>query len=207
MPLEEVELNHFVGPESALMMLKPVDEVMRALNQAGIPLRDFDITITGVYTKPRPYGFDFDCRNVTGLLTKMQAISTRQLPKGPDDFSTPADPTFNEDRGDSVEGKISAGDTKGKGFRQIGSGHVLHLEIQQSGHCNVHIDTHGYVTGVAAYDWGNKALEHGYWDLLADKAPGLFGSFGERGQVGPTIRPMEGLDGKIRLFIGLTGVW
>jgi hypothetical protein len=207
MPLQEIEPNHFVGPESALMMLKPVDDAFRALNKAEIPLRDFDITITGVYTKPRPYGFDFTCRNVEGLLAKMQAVSVRRLPQGPTDFSTAPEPTFNEDRGDSLEGKISAGDTKGRGFRQIGMSHVLHLEIQESGRCNVHIDTHGYVTGVAAYDWGNRAPQHGYWDLLADKVPGMFGSFGEQGQVGLSIRPVKGLDDKIHWSFGLAGEW
>ena len=53
----------------------------------------------------------------------------------------------------------------------------------------------------------NRALEHGYWDLLSDKVPGLFGSWGDRGQVGPMIRPMQGVVGKMRWVIGLTGHW
>jgi hypothetical protein len=113
---------------------------------------------------------------------------------------------LNEDKRDTREGAFSAGQTHGAGFRQIGSGPRLHLEIAMDGKCNVHIDSHGYVLGPGQYDW-NRGLEHGYWDLLSDKAPGLFGSFGNQGQVGPMIRPMQGVDGRTRWVIGLTGHW
>ena len=113
---------------------------------------------------------------------------------------------LSEDNTDTAEGAFSAGQTHGEGFRQIGGGPRLHLEIAMDGKCNVHIDSHGYVTGPGQYDY-NRAMEHGYWDLLADKAPGLFGSWGDRGQVGPMVRPMQGVDGKMRWVIGLTGHW
>jgi hypothetical protein len=56
------------------------------------------------------------------------------------------------------------------------------------GKCNVHIDSHGLVVAPGQYDYN---MAHGYWDLLADKVPGLFGSFGNSGQVGPMVRPMN----------------
>jgi hypothetical protein len=42
---------------------------------------------------------------------------------------------------------------------------------------------------------------------MADTLPGLFGSFGSRGQVGPMIRPMQGVDGRMRWVVGLTSHW
>jgi hypothetical protein len=194
------------------MLLRPVDDVLRALSKIDIPLLSYDITVTDVYTRTlsaaRPYGFDFRCKNVTGLLAAVRLMSIRQLPKSATDFDTDkTEPVFNEDRGDSVEGKISSGVTEGRGFRQIGTGAVLHFEIAESGRCNVHIDSHGYVTGPGQYDWGRNGLLHGYWDLLSDKAPGLFGGFGERGQVGPMVRPIRGVDGEVRWYVGLTGQW
>jgi hypothetical protein len=207
MPLEEKEPGYWEGPTSALEMLRPVHEVLGALDRLGIALRDYDITITGVFMKPRPYGFNFRCGKVTELLARMKGLATRQLPQSATDFSTSQAPIFNEDRGDTLEGSFSAGETKGTGFRQIGTGHVVHMEIAENGKCNVHIDTHGYVTGPNLYNWGTNAPQHGYWDLLADKAPGLFGSFGDQGQVGPMIRPMQGVDGVIRWVVGVTGQW
>jgi len=164
--------------------------VKQALGRIGIFLEGFDIKITGVYTKPRPFGFDFDCKKPKELLALAGSKKA----------------ALNEDKDDTREGAISAGATHGTGFRQIGTGPGLHLEIAMDGKCNVHIDSHGYVVGRGQYDW-NRGLEHGYWDLLADKAPGLFGSFGDQGQVGAMIRPMQGVDGKMRWVIGLTGHW
>jgi hypothetical protein len=164
--------------------------VKRELSKIGILLEGFDITITGVYTKPRPYGFDFYCRKPRELLALARAKAA----------------ALNPDDPDTKEGRFSAGETHGSGFRQIGFGPRLHLEIAMDGQCNVHIDSHGYVAGRGQYDW-NRGLEHGYWDLFADKVPGLFGSFGEQGQVGPMVRPMEGVDGKTRWVVGLTGHW
>jgi hypothetical protein len=208
MPLEAKEPGYWEGPESALEMLRPVGDVLRALSRLGIPLRDYDVTITGVFMRPRPYGFNFRCKKVADLLARVKALATRQLPRSATDFGTyNTDPPFNKDRVDTPEGSFSAGETKGTGFRQVGTGAGLHLEIQENGNGNVHVDSHGYVVGPDLYNWGRNGLLHGYWDLLADKVPGLFGSFGERGQVGPMIRPIRGLDGVMRWYFGLTGQW
>jgi hypothetical protein len=181
------ELNYVTSGD--LDHMHEVLVVKQQLGKIGIFLEGFDITITGVYTKPRPFGFDFDCRRPQELLALARSKAA-----------------LNEDKDDTLEGAFSAGQTHGDGFRQIGSGPRLHLEIAMDGKCNVHIDSHGYVVGKGQYDW-NRGLEHGYWDLLSDKAPGLFGSFGDRGQVGPMVRPMQGVDGKMRWVIGLTGHW
>ncbi len=168
--------------------------VKRELGKIGIYLEGFGVTITGVYVKPRPFGFDFDCKQPQSLL---QLVRLKAQPGGP----------FNEDRTDTREGRFFAGETHGTGFRQIGPGASLHIEISVTdGKCNVHIDSHGFVTGHGQYDY-NRALEHGYWDLGADKLPGLYGSFGDKGQVGPMIAPMKGLDGKVRVMFGITGHW
>jgi hypothetical protein len=163
--------------------------VKRELRKFGIFLEGFGIKITAVYIKPRPYGFDFYCANPQGLLALARKVAA-----------------LSEDNRDTVEGRISAGQTHGEGVREIGVGPRLHLEIAMDHKCNVHVDSHGYVLGPGRYDY-NRALEHGYWDLLGDKLPWLFGAFGDQGQVGPMIRPVLGLDGKMRWMIGLTGHW
>jgi hypothetical protein len=167
-----------------------VRDVKRALGKIGIFLEGYGISITGVYVRPRPYGFDFDCAEPEKLLATARKTTS-----------------LSEDKLNTREGSFSAGQTVGTGLRQIGTGPRLHLEIALSGkNCNAHIDSHGYVIGQGLYDW-NIALEHGYWDLAADKAPGLFGAFGDRGQVGPMIRPMVGVDGQTRWVWGVTGHW
>jgi hypothetical protein len=182
------QLNYITG--EGLEHRHEVLVVKRELAKIGIFLEGFGLSITGVYTKPRPYGFDFDCAKPKDLLELARVKSA-----------------LNEDKDDTVEGKVSGGATHGVGFRQIGTGPRLHLEIAMDGKCNVHIDSHGYVVGKGQYDW-SRGLEHGYWDLLADKAPGLFGSFGERGQVGPMVmRPVPGLDGRMLWMFGLNGHW
>ena len=177
------------GPD--LEKREEVRDVKRALGKIGIFLEGFGITITGVYVKPRPYGFDFDCEHPDELLATARKITS-----------------LSEDKLNTREGSFSAGQTHGVGLREIGSGPRLHLEIALSGKdCNVHIDSHGYVTGQGEYDW-NVSLEHGYWDLLSDKAPWMFGSFGDRGQVGPVVaEPVISIDGRTRLFFGLGGHW
>jgi hypothetical protein len=167
-----------------------VSIVKRELSKIGIFLEGFGIKITGVYIKPRPIGFDFTCEKPQELL----ALARRKAGE------------LNEDDRATVEGWISAEQTHGEGFRQIGTGPRLHLEIAMDGKCNAHIDSHGFVVGPGRYDY-NRALEHGYWDLLSDSLPWLFGSFGSRGRVGPMIRPMQGIDGKFRLIFGVTGYW
>jgi hypothetical protein len=181
------ELNYVTG--DGIEHRHEVLVVKQELAKIGIFLEGFDIKITGVYTRPRPYGFDFDCNMPRSLLELVRGKAALS----PDDRDTKG-------------GKFSAWATHGEGFRQIGTGPRLHLEIAMDGKCNVHIDSHGYVVGQGQYDW-NRGLEHGYWDLLSDNAPGLFGSFGDRGQVGPMIRPVQGLDGRMRWVIGLTGHW
>jgi hypothetical protein len=166
-----------------------VSVVKNQLAKIHIFLEGFSITITAVYIKPRPIGFDFDCIRPASLLTLVRSKAA-----------------LYEDNTDTLEGEIMAGATPGLGLREIGSGPRVHLEIGMDGKCNVHIDSHGLVAAPGEYDY-NLALEHGYWDLLADKVPGLFGSFGSTGQVGPMIRPMKGVDGKERWVIGLTGHW
>ena len=173
--MADPELGYLTG--DGIELRHEVAVVKRELLKIGIFLDGFDIKITGVYVKPRPFGFDFDCGKPRELLELARSKAA-----------------LNEDNRDTTEGSFSAGQTHGEGFRQIGTGPRLYLEIAMDGKCNVHIDSHGYVIGRGQYDW-NLGLEHGYWDLLSDKAPGLFGSFGERGQVGPMVRPILGVDG------------
>lgn len=180
-------LNYVTGP--GIENRYEVAAVKRELAKIGIFLEGFGIRIIGVYTKPRPYGFDFHCDKPEALLALARSKAA-----------------FAEDDTHTAEGSFMAGETHGAGFRQIGRGPRLHLEIGLDGKCNVHIDSHGFVMGKGNYDY-NLALEHGYWDLLSDKAPGLFGSFGKQGQVGAMVRPMKGVDGKMRWVVGLTGHW
>ena len=79
--------------------------VKRELSKIGIFLEGFGINITRVYSKPRPYGFDFDCA---------QAVKLQELLKGKSQL--------NEDTKDTVEGRISSGVTNGVGYREIGTG-------------------------------------------------------------------------------------
>jgi hypothetical protein len=153
-------------------------------------LDGFGITIKAVYTRPRPFGFDFDCQQPKALLELVRSKAA-----------------LSKDDTNTVEGKVAAAQTNGVGFRQIGSGPRLHLELTESGRkCNAHIDSHGFVMGKGQYDY-SRALEHGYWDLAADVAPALFRAWGDRGQAGPMIRPVTGLDGQTRWVIGVTGHW
>jgi hypothetical protein len=181
------ELGYVTG--DGIELMHEVVVVKRELSKIGIFLEGFDIKITGVYVKPRPFGFNFDCGKPQKLLDVARSKAA-----------------LNPDNRDTIGGRFSAWQTHGEGFRQIGTGPRLHLEIAMDGKCNVHIDSHGYAVGRGQYDW-NLGLEHGYWDLLSDKTPFLFGSFGERGQVGPMVRPIPGVDGKMRWMIGLTGHW
>src|SRR2546426_898327 len=98
------EIDYLTGP--GIEGRHEVAVVKRELGKIGIFLEGFGITITGVYIKPRPFGFDFDCKKPQALL-----------------------------------------------------------------------------------------------------ALALFGYWGDSGQVGPMVRPMEGVDGKMRWVIGLTGHW
>ena len=137
------EIDYLTGP--GIEGRHEVAVVKRELGKIGIFLEGFGITITGVYIKPRPFGFDFDCKKPQALLALARSKAA----------------VLNPDDTDTLEGKVSALQTHGEGFRQIGSGPRLHLEIAMDGKCNVHIDSHGYVTGPGQYDY-NRALEHGY---------------------------------------------
>ena len=136
------EIDYLTGP--GIEGRHEVAVVKRELGKIGIFLEGFGITITGVYIKPRPFGFDFDCKKPQALLALARSKAA----------------VLNPDDTDTLEGKVSALQTHGEGFRQIGSGPRLHLEIAMDGKCNVHIDSHGYVTGPGQYDY-NRALEHG----------------------------------------------
>lgn len=189
--MEETGTYYFTG--EGIEHRREVLDVKAALRKVGIFLEGFKIRITGVYARPRPIGFDFDCADPAGLRALAQSRSA-----------------LGEDNQDTLEGKFVASQADGDSFRQIGAGPSLHLEIHPHGKCNVHIDSHGLVVGRDGnrnvYDY-NLALEHGYWDLLSDTVPGLFGAFGDRGVVGPMARPMLGVDGKMRFVFGLTGRW
>ena len=166
-----------------------VGEVLAALHKLGIDLDRFGFIVTAVYLRPRPYGFDFDCRLPRQLLEFVKQLAT-----------------FKEDDTDTAMGRFMAKDTHGTGFRQKGFGPGVHLEVAMDGACNAHIDSHGPVSGVGSYDF-NHILEHGYWDLAPDEVPGAYGSFGDRGKFGPAIRPMKGPDDRIHWMIGFTGEW
>src|SRR5262245_52324770 len=79
--------------------------VKRELSKIGIFLEGFGTKIIGVYTKPRPVGFDFECTRPQELLAAARQKAA-----------------LNEDKTDTLEGAVSAGQTHGTGFRQIGSG-------------------------------------------------------------------------------------
>src|SRR5690348_4147759 len=115
--------------------------VKQRLSKIGIFLEGFGIKITGVYTRPRPYGFDFDCQKPRELLALAGSKAKGNTA------------VLNEDKDTTRGGRFSSAATHGTGFRQIGSGAGLHLEIAMDGKCNVHVDSHGYVTGPGQYDW------------------------------------------------------
>jgi hypothetical protein len=185
-------LNYYIGP--GIERRTEVFTVKSELKKINIFLEGFDIKITGVTVKPRPIGFDFDCGKSSELLTLVK----NRPGLGPDNRNRP-------------EGAFVAKMSKGKSFRQPGKGRSLHMIIALNGKCNVHLDTHGIVDGRDGisnrYDYGQFPA-HGYWDLLADKAPGLFGTIGENGMFGPYVGPMKGLDGRIHWFtVGLIGTF
>ena len=190
----KIRPHFYVG--EGIENLREVIDVKIALRKLGIFLEGFGISITGVYVRSGPIiGFEFVCEHPQKLLHLVRSLGAP-----------------GEDNKETAQGRFAAGATDGYSFRQVGSGHSLHIEINpDNGKCNAHIDTHGYVVGRDAngnniYDY-NLALEHGYWDLFSDTAPWLFGTFGDTGVVGPMIRPMPGLDGKMHFVFGVTGEW
>jgi hypothetical protein len=210
--LREVEPGKWLGPPEELAKFRDVREVFGRLDDISIYLDDYDITITAVYSRAysgRPYGFDFKCGQTALLLKDVTAMSVRRLAMRSDDFrSTGQEPIFNPDNKGDTEGFIAGGVTAGQGFRQIGPGSRLHIEIDAANDtCNAHVDSHGYVTAVGKYDWGNLAFLHGYWDLASHYLPGAFGSLGERGRVGPMARPIRGPLGDTVWIFGFIGEW
>jgi hypothetical protein len=184
--------------------------VVAALKKVGIDLATYQITITGVYSREtyaRPYGFDFVCKNSEKFLGQVSAMSHRALAMRFDDYDAKKPPVFNEDSSDDIGGRISGGVTDGRGFRQIGKGAALHIEIDvKTDKCNVHIDSHGYVVGPGQYDWGpDGAGDHGYWDLGSHYVPGLYPRIGDKGRIGPLIAPVRGPDGERHWILGIRG--
>ncbi|NNE66210.1 MAG: hypothetical protein HKN33_06555 [Pyrinomonadaceae bacterium] len=162
--------------------------VKQALRDIGLEINDFDITVTGIYARPRPIGFDFYSTKTDELIKVAEANEK-----------------FNKDDRKKLSGKFVAMMSKGESFRQIGGGPALHMIVARNGYCNVHIDTAGFVTP-CGYDF-NSALTHGYFDLATDLLPGAFLTFGESGVAGLMVAPMKGVDGKTRMVFGIGGRW
>jgi hypothetical protein len=207
--VKETDTGRYTGPPEQLARMKDVRDVLDALKAVGIDLLSYGITITKVYSRAsyaQPYGFDFKCAQSRSLLAAIEAKSQRKLTMRFDDYSNDkSQQIFNEDDGRTVEGKFAGGVTQGRGFRQIGTGAVLHIEIDAANdECNVHIDSHGFVTAPGTYDW-MRSLQHGYWDLGSYYLPSLFGSLGSRGRIGLMTRPIKGPRGETRWIFGFWG--
>ncbi|HKW97954.1 MAG TPA: hypothetical protein VJN43_09465 [Bryobacteraceae bacterium] len=213
MALKQVDPGHWTGPPEELGKFKDVRDVLAALCKVGIELPTYHITITDVYSRAvsaRPYGFDFLCQDAKRLLGDVQLQSKPpKLAMRFDDYSPDkTQPVFNEDKDDTLEGRVAGGVTEGRGFREIGTGARLHLEISATAgaKCNVHIDSHGFVAAPGVYDWV-LGVQHGYWDLGSHYLPGLYGSIGKRGRIGIMVRPIRGPRGEIRWIAGFMGEW
>ncbi len=208
MAIKEDGTGQWVGPSEDLMQMKDVQTVLSRLKAVGIDMHCYKITIVKVYSQQsyaQPYGFDFNSPLMKDLVSQVSHMSHRQLAMRSDDFDKHQPAVFNEDDRTNVEGFISAYVTKGRGFRQIGGLSALHLELDATNDVgNIHIDSHGYVTGEGQYDW-SRAGYHGYWDLLSSFVPGLYGKIGEDGRIGPMIRPIKAPDGSTRWIFGFMG--
>jgi len=176
--------QHFTG-EHMILRQEPAI-VKAAVRKLGLELNEFKLRITGIYSRPRPIGFDFYCDDSQALLKAAKGIGK-----------------LREDDRATISGKFVAFLSHGHSFRQTGSGGSVHLIIALNGWCNVHIDTAGFATS-CGYD-ALRALGHGYFDLAADLLPGAFVSFGDSGVAGVMVAPMKGLDGKTRMIFGIGG--
>jgi hypothetical protein len=178
--------NFYTG-EHMLLRGEPATVKAEVL-KLGIDLNDYKPLIVGIYARPRSVGFDFFPNNVKSLLKAVED-----------------NPELHEDDRGTKLGSFMASNSKGMSFRQEGEGQSLHFIISFTNVCNVHIDTHGLRDsceyGVA------RMLGHGYWDLLPDKIPGAFFSFGDTGVAGLMIAPMKGIDGEVRTVVGIAGRW
>jgi len=131
-----------------------VRKVVRVLGLLRLPLESYGIRVTKIYRKPEPEGFDFDVEDPDGLLKAASAIP----------------PLARDDKGDP-QGRLAAGVTLGTGYREVGYGARIHLEVAKNGKGNVHIDLEGWVVGKDAwgrgiYDWVHGITNHFPEDLL-----------------------------------------
>ena len=167
-----------------------VKRVKRALAMIDIVLDQFGVEITRVTKRPRPIGFDFNCRHPD--LLKKKATETAAL---------------SQDNRNTRVGRLVASQSAGDSFREIGGGAALHLIVASTGSCNVHLDTRGFVSGKGEYNFC-EAVPHLYWDLLGDKVPGLFGTAGS-GVYGLRMAAMRGLAGEddVVFSIGIGGTF
>ncbi len=207
MTLKQVGPGQWEGDSNELLAIKDVRQILTRLKKLGIDLLCYDITFTKVYsqqTYAQPYGFDFKSPRMNDLVSIASHMSHRQHALSFDDFNDYEPAVFNEDDKTNTEGFISGGVTKGRGFRQIGGLSALHLELDAANDTgNIHVDSHGYVTGEGVYDW-SRSGEHGYWDLGSYYLPSLYGKLGD-GRVGPMVRPIRTPEGGTRWIIGLMG--
>ena len=166
--ITEKEANFFVGPSDQLEHLREVITVKKKLAEKGINLDSSTVKIRGVFKRPRPIGFKFDCANPTAL----QALVNNKPEFAPDDRTT-------------VLGHFAGSQSNGESFRQISSGESLHIIINTTtGECDAHLDTHGFVNCQNDYSL-QRMIAHGYFDLLGDKASYLFRNLGDTGTLGP----------------------
>jgi hypothetical protein len=210
-----------------------VGDAKRELRKVGIDLDTYKITITEVQVRPLAPGFDFDCDDPSRLLS--EAKRSLGLPDPPKPKLTPMRQCKESDDGyvydaklwrgmnmgparrglalDNVHtamGRFVASNSKGKSFRQIGKGRALHLIIGLNGKCNVHLDSHGFVTGNDGHSSEvdfNSMLEHGFFDLVPDFLPGLYGTWGTTGFIAPMAKPEKDPDGHTKFVIGFFGTF
>lgn len=135
-------------------------------NNAGIEIKEYIKNITMVYEKPEPEGFDFQSTN-PALLLKLVEHNKK----------------FHHDDPKDAYGALMSLVTIGEGFRQIGAGPSIHIEIEvKTNECNVHLDSHGFVDE-SGYNC-DRMLAHGVWDLGPGKIPWLYRQVG-----GMTLAP------------------
>jgi hypothetical protein len=212
------------------MVLRPEPAIVRKMmRDAGIDLDTVRYKITKIYARPRGVGFDFytdEYKKLLAILEKLTAgeperpaqIAARELKNEQEEMEARlnamvAPPrqkakasTFKYDDPSTVSGWTMAFFSDGKSFRQRNAvGSALHITLNQSGSCNVHIDSRGFV-GQCGYDQ-TRMLDHGYFDLAPHFLPGAFVAIGDRGAAGLYVGPMKGLDGQTRTVIGIKGEW
>lgn len=212
------------------MTLRPEPGIVRRMMRgAGIDLDTVSYKITKIYARPRGVGFDFYTDEYKKLVAILEGL-TKGEPEKPAQVaaraakreseqmeanlnamlappSKPAKPsTFKYDDPDTKAGWVMGLFSDGKSFRQRNAvGSALHITLSNSGSCNVHIDSRGFV-GKCGYDQ-TRMLDHGYFDLAPHFLPGAFFAIGDRGAGGLYVGPMKGVDGQTRTVIGIKGEW